>query len=93
MELEGATGFQWDEANRQHCRKHGMTPDEIETIFRGSVRVAPDWTHSAQETRFIAIGRTEKGRAAFVVFTMRDSLIRPLSARYMHAKEVARYEA
>ena len=92
MDIEGATGFQWDDANRMHCRKHGMEPEEIETVFRGTPRVAPDWKHSAIETRFLAVGRTEQGRAAFVVFTMRGSLIRPLSARYMHAEEVAQYE-
>lgn len=92
MDLEGATGFEWDEGNRSHCRKHGMEPGEIETVFLGSPRVAPDWKHSGTEARFVAVGRTEQDRAAFVVFTMRGTLIRPLSARYMHAEEVARYE-
>lgn len=89
MELERAAGFEWDEANRAHCRKHGMRPDENETVFAVNPRIAPDWKHSPKEARFLAIGRTEEGRAAFVVFTMRGDRIRPLSARTMHAKEAA----
>ena len=92
MDIERAAGFEWDEANRAHCRKHGMEPEEIETVFAGNPRIAPDWKHSAQEARFLAIGRTEEGRAAFIVFTMRGDRIRPLSARYMHAKEVEQYD-
>ncbi|WP_319941575.1 BrnT family toxin [Rhodopseudomonas palustris] len=46
--------------------------------------------------RFKAIGRTEAGRMVFVVFTLRTlrerTLIRPISARYMHRKEIAAYE-
>ena len=66
-----------------------MEPDGIESVCLGSPRIAADWKHSNVEVRFVAVG-TEQGKAAFV--TMRDSLIRPLSARYMHAREVARYE-
>ena len=43
-----------------------------------------------------AIGWTAQGRAVFVVYTERrrgsEALIRPISARYMHAKEIAAYE-
>ncbi len=92
MEVGCVTGFEWDDGNRLHCRKHGMEPAEIETVFQGAPRVAPDRKHSDAEARFLAIGRTREGRAAFVVFTMRGNLIRPLSARYMHAKEVANYD-
>lgn len=61
-------------------------------VFAGNPRIAPDWKHSAREARFLAIGRTEEGRPAFVVFTMRGDRIRPLSARYTHAKETAQYD-
>jgi uncharacterized DUF497 family protein len=49
-----------------------------------------------QETRHIAIGRNKDGRPMFVAFAIRrredQYLIRPVSARYMHAKEAKRYE-
>jgi hypothetical protein len=45
---------------------------------------------------FKAIGETAAGRRVFLVFTLRDKdgkrLIRPISARYMHGKEVEHYE-
>lgn len=91
MDLE-VTDFEWDDGNLTHCQNHGMQPTEIEAVFRGSPRVAPDPKHSTSEARFVAVGRTEQGRAAFVVFTIRGDRIRPLSARYMHAEEVANYE-
>jgi uncharacterized DUF497 family protein len=52
--------------------------------------------HSPTEERFKAIGTTAEGRHVFVVFTLRrrDSatLIRPITARYMHRKEGEYYE-
>jgi uncharacterized protein len=52
--------------------------------------------HSKSEERFKAIGKDDDGRGIFVVFTMRTRrgkrLIRPISARYMHKKEMSHYE-
>jgi len=90
------SGFDWDRGNRMKCQKHGVSVGEIEALFAGSPRVAPDPKHSAQEDRFVAIGRTHHGRPLFVVFTLRTKgrqrLIRPVTARYMHDKEVKAYE-
>jgi uncharacterized protein len=59
--------------------------------------VAPDPKHSAEEDRFIAVGRSARGRPLFVAFIFRtkdgERLIRPVSARYMHKKEIEGYEA
>lgn len=89
--------FDWDEANRAKCRRHGVSAAEIEELLRGTPRIAPDRKHSAAEQRFIAIGRNAAGRPMFVAFTLRTVdgrlHLRPISARYMHAKEIARYEA
>ena len=93
MASEPGAKFDWDEGNRCKCRKHGVGLDEIETLFGSSgLRVAPDVRHSEVEQRFLAIGRSLTGRSLFVVFTWRGDLIRPLSARYMHAREVQAYE-
>ena len=52
--------------------------------------------HSLSEERPRAIGKTGEGRYVFLVFTIRERnnerFIRPISARYMHGKEVAHYE-
>jgi uncharacterized protein len=43
------------------------------------------------------VGRTTERRSLFVAFTFRinamGALIRPISARYMHGKEIEGYEA
>ena len=84
--------FDWDDGNTAKCEKHGLTRVLIEAFFRAGPRVAPDPTHSATEARHIAIGRTPEGRPAFVAFCWRGGRIRPISARYMHDREVIRYE-
>jgi uncharacterized DUF497 family protein len=89
-------GFDWDDGNSDKCGKHGLTLAEIESVFHGTVMVLPDEDHSEAEQRFKAIGRTSAGRYVFIVYTLRrrggQFLIRPISARYMHRKEVAHYE-
>jgi uncharacterized protein len=69
---------------------------EIEALFQRTVMVMPDEAHSKAEQRLRAVGKTETGRYVFLVFTVRERiderLIRPISARYMHRKEVRHYE-
>ena len=93
---ERATGFDWDHGNRAKCRKHGVSIAEIEALFERTILLLSDETHSKSEERVRAIGRTEAGRYVFLVFTMRERgserLIRPISARYMHNKEVRHLE-
>ena len=89
------SGFDWDEGNRAKCQKHGLSIAQIEALFTNSPRIAPDPKHSADEDRLVAVGRVE-GRPVFVAFTIRIKdkrrFIRPVTARFMHAKEVAAYE-
>ena len=40
------SGFDWDEANRAKCQKHGVSIAEIEDLFGRVVSVAPDAEHS-----------------------------------------------
>ena len=89
-------GFDWDAGNCAKCEAHGMTPAEVESVFTADPLVGPDPFDPAVERRWRAIGRTASGRSAFVAFTVRERddlrLIRPISARYMHAKEARKYE-
>ena len=86
------SGFQWDKGNRAKCQKHGVAIETIEEIFLTGVIVLPDGGHSLNEKRYRAIGKGPDGRSVFVVFTVRDNEVRPISARYMHQKEVDSYE-
>lgn len=96
MENQQISGFQWDAGNREKCQKHGVAIDVIEGLFRRPVAILPDEGHSQTERRFKAVGKDEDDRAVFVIFTLRQyeggTYIRPISARYMHAKEVIIYE-
>lgn len=60
----------------------------------GAPAVMPD--PYPNEPRMKAIGRTEAGRYVFLVFMLREvtgqTLLRPISARYMHRREIDRYE-
>ena len=90
------SGFDWDDGNRSKCQKHGVSLRQIEALFAHSPRIAPDSKHSADEDRLLAVGRTTTGRPLFVAFTIRTKnkrrFIRPVTARDMHAKEIAAYE-
>ena len=90
------SGFDWDHGNILKVFKHGVTRDEIESIFRIGLFIQPDLLHSDSEERFRAVGKSERGHYVFIVFTIRSRgghrLIRPISARFMHAKEIAVYE-
>jgi uncharacterized protein len=90
------SGFDWDKGNRTKCQKHGVSVAEIESLFHRPLMVAPDLAHSSREERFMAVGTTDAGRHVFIAFTLRrrgqGTLIRPVSARYMHRKEVEHYE-
>ncbi len=89
-------GFDWDAGNRAKCQKHGVSVAEVEDLFTRPILVIPDATHSQGEDRLRAIGKTAKGRSVFLAFTIRTRggkrFIRPVSARYMHRKEVKHYE-
>ena|ERR1700722_3731520 len=91
-----AGGFDCDEGNQAKCQKHRVSIPEIEDLFAHRLHIAPDPKHSREEDRLIAAGRTSAGRPLFVAFTIRAQnkrlLIRPVSARYMHAKEIAAYD-
>ena len=96
MDMTTVAGFDWGKGNRVKCQKHGVTITEVEAVFSLVYHLTPDVAHSTDETRFLAIGKGAGPRPIFVAFTLRESengaLIRPISARYMHQKEIDHYE-
>ena len=87
-------GFDWDDGNWPKCGKHGVSPEEIEQVLIGNPSVMLD--PHPDEPRMRAIGRTKAGRFVFLVFMLRQddikTLLRPISARFMHQKEIDHYE-
>lgn len=91
--LSNCSGFHWDEGNlEKNWHLHEVTNGECEELFFNlPLIVASDDKHSQLEQRFYALGRTDRGRWLFVAFTIRDSLIRVISARDMNQKEARKY--
>ncbi len=86
--------FDWDNGNlSKNYEKHNVTWQEAENIFNNEpITVEDDEVHSASEKRYSALGKTQKGRKLFVVFTLRNSKVRIISARDMNKKERIIYE-
>ena len=95
MAAIGFSGFEWDAGDRVKCQKHGLTIEDVEHVLAHNETVIIPLDRF-EEPRFIAVGRTAQGRFAFVVFTPcekdGDRVQRPISARYMHLREIRRYE-
>lgn len=91
-------GFDWDDGNWPKCGKHGVSKEEIESAFsRSDLLVYRDRAHSGQEDRFLMIVRVVRDHHGLLVgFTWREReglrLIRPVTARYMHEKEVKSHD-
>jgi uncharacterized protein len=90
-------GFDWDGNNWPKCGKHGVSKAEIEGLFAASPLTFPDSIHSNAEERFKAIGKSINGRFVYLNFALRknpngETLIRPISAPFMHQKEIDQYE-
>lgn len=94
--IENVEGFEWDAGNIDKCERHGVSISLIENVFVREVHILGDILHSNEEERFVAIGKTLDGRGVFVGFTFRPGktsrLIRPITARFMHEREVKKYE-
>lgn len=92
--FEGLTAFEWDAANAEKSWvRHQVSQAEAEQVFLNRpVLMAGDLRHSEPEARFFALGVTDAGRHLSVVFTLRGSRVRVISARPMSRRERRRYE-
>ena len=88
------TGFQWDDGNAaKNWALHRVAWTECEqAFFNRPVLVTTDERHSGQEPRYAALGRTSAERHLAVVFTIRGTLVRVISARDMSRRERRVYE-
>ena len=88
------TGFEWDEGNRtKNWEKHRVSQAEGEQVFFNEpLLLFPDVRHSQHEPQYYVLGHTNAGRYLFVVFTIRGTFIRVISARDMSRKEGKVYE-
>ncbi len=87
--LEDIEGFQWDKGNIEKNRlTHKVLNSEYEQIFFNKpLIIAVDLKHLQKEKRWYVLGHTDLNRKLFIVFTIRNKLIRIISARDMTKKE------
>lgn len=85
--------FQWNEIkSRMNSRKNGITFEEAMSCFYDMHQMAfydPD--HSDDEDREIMIAHSNKGRLLLVAYTLRNDVIRLISARLTTRKEANDY--
>jgi uncharacterized protein len=74
--------FQWDDAKAaQNYAKHGVSFEAAKAVFKDPFAIEYlDDREDYGEERFIIIGLVES-RLLFVAYTMRDEVIRIISAR------------
>ena len=87
--FESLEGFQWDEGNAvKSWLRHEVSQAECEQLFLNRpIVVTIDEGHSQVERRFAALGYADSGRQLTVVFTVRGTLLRVMSARPMSRRE------
>jgi uncharacterized DUF497 family protein len=81
--------FEWDEnKNLSNIDKHGLDFNYIKEIFDDIKRkTSPDLRSDFGEDRWITIGKVGN-TVLVVVFTLRDSAYRLISARYAKEKNI-----
>ena len=87
--------FDWDDGNRHKNLKHGLSCEEVESlffqdqyVFAGRI-IEPVHT----EWRGLILGEGASGRALALIFTRRGEKLRPISCRPMREGERRFYEA
>jgi uncharacterized DUF497 family protein len=71
--------FDWDDGNRNHVARHGVSPAEAEqVVLNGAVEIEKQVTDG--EERILEIGRTDSGRILAMVTTWREGNVRVITA-------------
>jgi uncharacterized DUF497 family protein len=84
--------FEWDYGKAMlNLKKHGIDfADAVEVLF--DERAITISEHHPNEERFISIGVDAFNRILVVVYTLRESRIRLISARKASTHEIMKYE-
>lgn len=85
--------FQWDDGNRdKNWLKHGVSIAESEQVFFNDPVLGELESHIWGEPRFYAFGQTDESRRLAIIYTIRQNMIRVISARDMSRKERRAYD-
>lgn len=88
--------LEWDRGNTEKLTKHSVTIEQVESLFDNDFvvggKIQPPKGTDWSEERFVLYGKTHDGRHMTIVWTIRDSKIRPISCRSMRANEQKNYK-
>ena len=84
--LDRLLGFEWDIHNVGHIAEHDVVPAEVEEAVSRPNVVVPS-TAGGKEQRWKFFGRTNASRYLVVVFTIRKSRFRTVTAYTMNQAE------
>ncbi|MCX6938410.1 MAG: BrnT family toxin [Verrucomicrobia bacterium] len=92
-DFSALAGFEWDAGNTdKNPGKHQIGNAEVEEVFFRLPVVLPATRAEDGEPRWFVFGLSEAGRVLRIVFTVRGSKIRVISARPASRKERTDYE-
>lgn len=86
--------FEWDPAKAEaNLKKHGVTFEEAVTVFADPLALnMADPSHSADEQRYIVLGRSTQDQVLIVAYAERGERTRIISARTATRRERHDYE-
>jgi len=88
----GDDRFEWDEANADHIwDEHRVSVGEAEEAFDDPGFQLDSRNRTEGESRVRALGKAWGGRILYIVFTMRGTRIRVVTARDASEDEKRRY--
>lgn len=76
--MRDAPEFDWDEHNKRHLAKHGISSAEAEDVLSGN-HILLEYQMDGDEQRWVAVGATRAGRILNIVFAVRDEAVRPIT--------------
>lgn len=71
--------FDWDTANLSHIAEHGVAPEEAEQVLQNDP-IDLDYQVVEGEERWVTVGVTGRGRFLVLVWAIRGSAIRVVTA-------------
>jgi len=90
--LPGILFFDWDKGNLEHIKKHAVEYSQTEEVFYDHPIFFEDQKHSKVERRFLVYGTTTETRYLTLVFTLRKTTVRVISARDQSKNERKAYQ-
>jgi uncharacterized protein len=85
--------YEWDPAKAHaNFAKHAIRFADAVTVLEDDLALTLRDPYSADEERWITLGRDVLGRALVVIYTWRGENVRLISARPATAREIRQYE-